>query len=602
MGEETFDISLLQTDDSLVAGAVSSTQLFGVFRRALKVPSGWVALVIGHEGDRSTVASGDEIAATDTAEAVFVRAEALLLEFDVGTVSSSDEYLCEASAALSIEVSDKASDLAAFRSAVMGPARQIELSTVCDYLQDDVRRTLVTWARERDATRLVDGRDADALETAIRDGVGPACFSAGLKPVGEVSATFRSAALDAVRAEAERGAVQRDRLALDQQLRQAADAARREHLEHVGEMLARLEEMALRSPDVSVIDLIRQFGEDQRGQLYRSLLRSRLDAAQDQTLVVAAGEELIWLDANAPERPIRRLRADVPGGAVRSVHVLTDGDGRVMLAVGATAAVALLDPSSGQMQATLNWDVPSDTTVRRGVNALAVSGRMLLATHSDLGVRCWSLDTPHESLPLLTNVTGPARTVRHVKTDASGQVWLSVDDVVLCLAGEDLAAAVPTQYTGSTAEVTALAVTDHEIYAGNADGQVVRWPMGQPNTCDVVYRGGASPCRSVHVGAVMGIHRLGVTDGSDAVKEVVLGDTVVERYLAGGDRLRQAWWLDSRIVAVNDQRTRLYVWSVGRPASPTGTTDVGWLCSNRVQDVCPVAAPDGGGAGPVAQG
>jgi len=209
------------------------------------------------------------------------------------------------------------------------------------------------------------------------------------------------------------------------------------------------------------------------------------------------------------------------------------------------------------------------------------------------GPSAWPTDAPDQPIALLTDLTGPARAVRHLQTDAQGRVWLSIDEVVVCLTGDDVVSATRTIYAGSAGRITTLTVTDEEVFAGNEGGQVVRWPIGRPDACEVVYGGGAGQCRSVSVISLMGIKRLGLTDDSDAVKELIIGDTVMERYMAGGDRLRQAWWSDDRVVAVNEHRNRLYVWSVGRPGAPSGTADIGWMCSNRVQDVCIITA--GGG-------
>jgi hypothetical protein len=50
--------------------------------------------------------------------------------------------------------------------------------------------------------------------------------------------------------------------------------------------------------------------------------------------------------------------------------------------------------------------------------------------------------------------------------------------------------------------------------------------------------------------------------------------------------LRQAWWSDDLVVATDDHRGRLFFWRLGEPDQPYATADIGWMCSNRVQDVC----------------
>ncbi len=592
MSVNAFDASHLTDDPSLIAAVVPKDALFGLLSRAFQVAPGWTGLVVGPEGGLTIVPAGGQIAAGDTEEVLFVRATPLSFTFEARSLTSSDDYLCDASLQMAVAMSDQAADLTAFRSTVLGTGPRGTLSSLHDYLADSVHRGLTDWARTHTAAKLVEGEDAEAFEAAIHQATEAACFSAGLRLTGEVRGRFTSSALESIQVEAERTAVQRDRLTLQRQLREAAAAARREHLEEVEQTLARLQKMTEGSPGVSVGELIRQFGQDQRGPLYRSLTRCSPTSERCASLVVVAGDEVVWLDPDAPERPSHRQRVDLPGGALRSVRLLTEADGERVLAVGGASAVGLLDPASGEVRSQWAWEQQAGRTIRGGINSVGLRGWRLLATHSELGLCMWPLDPSGEGTLLLTDMTRAADAVRHVQTDAQGRVWLSVDDVVVCLAGDDLERAIPTTYAGNIVRITSLVVGGDAVFAGNENGQVLRWPIDRPNGCEVVYSGGAAPCRSVHAASVMGIDRLGLTDDSDAVKELMLGDTVVERYVADGDRLRQAWWLGDRIVAVNDRRSCLYVWRIGHPDAPTGTADVGWMCSNRVQDVCMIPAED----------
>ena len=113
MTDDAFDMSTLHDDPDLVAVVAVPGALFGFLNRSVRVPPRWAGLVIGREGDRSIVQAGGEIEATDTADVVFVRTGPVPLAFQVDSVSSADEYLCNASLRLSVSLSEEAADVAA---------------------------------------------------------------------------------------------------------------------------------------------------------------------------------------------------------------------------------------------------------------------------------------------------------------------------------------------------------------------------------------------------------------------------------------------------------------------------------------------------------
>jgi hypothetical protein len=602
MSEVSFDVTELTRERDLVSVVVPRERLFGLLRRTVRVPAGWSALVIGPENEQGVVPPGGELSAAEIAEAVFVRIGPLTLSFREDGVPSADEYLCQASLQLDLELSDQAADLAAFRTAVMGWAERAALDTLQQYLKRDVRRGLAACAQQHNAADLVDGRATDECAASIRQAIDPACFAAGIRVVGVTDVGFLSSALELVRQEVERGAVQRDRIALNAELREAADAAHRKHLDRVEQTLRRLQEMAEASPGVSVGELIRAFGQEQRGELYRGLARAARAPQRCQAVVVAVGGELVWLDPSSPSEPVRRRSPEVPGGAVRSVRFLLDAGGCGILAAGGSSCVVLMDPAEGSVRTLLSWDLPADRQVRGGVNSVAISGTSLLATHSELGIGLWSTGAPGKFAALLPDLTRRARAVRHLQTDARGRIWLSIDQNVICLAGGAVAAASPMLFPGSETAITSLASTADgtRVYAGNEAGHVICWETDCPESCKTVYSGGGGPCRSVSPSELLGLSRLGLTDDGMAVKELILDDTVVEQYLAGGQRLRQAWWSDELIVATDDHRSRLFFWRIGEPDRPYATTDIGWICSNRIQDACMLTTiGNAGEVGPV---
>jgi hypothetical protein len=595
MSETPIDLNALSRNPDLIAQSVPHSAIFGLLRRAVRVPTGWVALITGSEGEVITVPAGGEILSAHAATVLLAREGPQVVLLTDRPVVSSDGYRCLATIQALVELSSDPGDLVAFRKTVLAGVEAATLDTLRTYLQADLLRGLADAASPTLAADLVDGRGADAIEASLRKAIAPACFSSGMRLIGRVNVRFSSPGLEQVRHAADRGAVERDRLAIRAQLQAASAAARQKHLGDVEQMLRQLQETAQHSPDVSLTGLIRTLGQESRGLLYRCLAQSVRSASTVQAIIVAAGSELVWLDPNHPGEPIRRQPVEIPGRAIRSLSCLTDTRGRTFLAIGGSTGIVLMEPADGHVMATLSWPASVAQSVRGGINRVALRGGDILATHSELGLRRWSLEDPGDTCGLLDEMTANRRAVRSVQVDGRNRAWLSIDQNAVCLEGRELAAPDVTVYVGSTSTISSLTVHDDRVFAGNESGEVLSWETDGPDSCTRLCGGGTGPCRSLCVSEVAGVVRLGFTDDSTSVKEAVLDDTVMDQYMAGGERLRQAWWCGNLIVAANDQRNRLFEWRAGEPERPFGTSDVGWICSNRVQDVCfLMALPDPG--------
>ena len=144
-------------------------------------------------------------------------------------------------------------------------------------------------------------------------------------------------------------------------------------------------------------------------------------------------------------------------------------------------------------------------------------------------------------------------------------------------------------HAGSDALITAVCPTADGLYAGNAEGQVLYWPTaGESATARPrrIHGGNRRPAESVHLSSGGGMTRLFFTDTSPAVHARVIGDTFACRYEAGGQTLRRVEVAADLIVATNELRDRLILWSPARPASPTGTITIARQTGHTVQDVC----------------
>ena len=101
-----------------------------------------------------------------------------------------------------------------------------------------------------------------------------------------------------------------------------------------------------------------------------------------------------------------------------------------------------------------------------------------------------------------------------------------------------------------------------------------------------LHSGNNRPVESLHLLDVGGIRRLFFTDTSVAVHARVLGDSFTCRYEAGGQTLRRVEVAPDLVVATNEVRDRLILWSPSAPASPKGIIPIGQQTGHSVQDVC----------------
>jgi hypothetical protein len=228
------------------------------------------------------------------------------------------------------------------------------------------------------------------------------------------------------------------------------------------------------------------------------------------------------------------------------------------------------------------YTVDGAGAVRGGFNAVAVLGDDVFGSHSELGLLRWSRARPEHATPCLPDQTRGAKAVRNVHV-AGDQVIFSIDDCVVSFRpAEERNARV---YSGSTSVITAALGADGEVFAGNADGQVLHWPEGVTSAPRILHGGSGRAAESVALLSIGGVTRLLYTDTTLAVFAKVLGDTFVCRYEAGGQTLRRVDVAPDLIVATTDARDRLVVWRPNRPALPAATINVARLTGHTVQDV-----------------
>ncbi len=588
-----FDPRIFFEQAENVALRVAAGELFGWLNRTLDLPAQWAALVTNTSGDRTMIRAGERVEGKNAEELLFVRTAPVEVVIDAGTMPSRDGLACQAEVRLFVAIVAEPSDVTSFANTVLGSRRVAQAGGVGAHLQATVRGAMAAEAARLDASELVSGAAGVAISAALAEALKRPCFAAGLALHREPCTHWDSPAYHELARVNERAAVRRAEHASARELDEVITQARNDRLDQAAGLLTRLKKLTAESPGAGLVDLIRTFADEDRGRVYEAVFSADRGALRTRWIVAAAGEEVLFFDASSPSSPTHRVRVGATAGPLRSAQVGVDEDGSPLLLLGAATGVYLLPTQPGRPYRTLT--VLGAPPVRGGFNAVAQMGTNLFASHSELGLYQWDTAANGPPRRRLEAITNDAEVVRCVQA-LGDNVYVAVDDRIMRLAvcGREVPGAV---YSGSRSMITALCASSDGVFAGNSEGDVLRWLSEGNRDPEVLHHGLRRPVESVFLAHSHGLRRLIFTDTSSQVHAMVLGDSFVCRYEAGGQTLRRVKVGSDLLVAVNELRDRLFCWHPAHPQQPRFTVPVSSLCGRSVQDVCLV--PDE--ASPAAQ-
>ncbi|MFQ6049092.1 MAG: hypothetical protein ACE5K7_06995, partial [Phycisphaerae bacterium] len=382
---------------------------------------------------------------------------------------------------------------------------------------------------------------------------------------------------------------QRDQYLARQQLDRAIQQARRQHLGELQALLEQLQSTVKDSPQLSLLQLIRTFNQSQRGQLYEALTSLLPPQQRTGWIVAAAGSELLWFERPGerlgPERtpsPARRISLSDELGPLRSVQAAQYPGGQTVLLVGAHHGLHIVEPDAARTVLSLGFAPRPE--LRGGINAATLVGSRVLASHSEAGLLCWSLEQPGQVRQLLARHSRDARAVRHVQADPAGWVWLSIDQRVVRLPADQLDDERAVFFGGCDDLVSALTVAGRVVYAATQSGQIVRWQADRPDQPEVIEPPRGRPIESLQWLCLGGINRLIIPDAAGGLLVQVLGDTYRCAYRSD-QPIRFARAGQDLLLGVNDRRDRAYLWRPEEPDEPPAVLHIGRLCGHTIQDV-----------------
>ena len=568
-----------------VALRARPSQLFGLLTKSVRLPPDRVGLVKRERGNRVLCRPGGEINERDVIDVLLVRLAPIRLRYESLTASSVDHHLCSVAVTLTVAPIAEASELASFDRAVVGTAGYADHDAVKAYFLPHVAKAAAAAAEGRGVEVLLGTRSSDDVAAEMIEQLKGPAFTAGLQLEGPIDARFDSTAYrqaQRARAEIQR---RREEFAAQRRIAQAVQQAQNARAEHLTALLAQLREQADRNPKIELADLIRSFPETERGEIYNALFATCDGQMDTRSIVVGSGAELLVYEPTLLDRPVERITLPDRVGPVRSVHAHMDAAGERRLFVGAGTGVYELSIEDGKDVHTYAVEPPMN--VRGGVNAVALVGDRIVASHSELGLLSWRRGSDEPAEFLLRDQTRDADAIRGVQF-VNGDLFFSIDARVVQIQADD-PNAEPREFVGSGSVITALCAADG-VYAGNAEGEVLYWALDAPDQPQRLNSARRRPAESVVVLDFGTLQRLFYTDTSLAVLARVLGDTFTCRYEAGGQTLRRTEVASDLIVATNELRDRLICWRPGQPAKPYGVAQVARLTGRSIQDVCLLSA------------
>ncbi|MGD2108558.1 MAG: hypothetical protein PVI86_04110 [Phycisphaerae bacterium] len=583
MGSGKFDPQTFFGRVDNVALHLPASELFGLLRRTLDLPAQWAALVTRTTGDHVVVPASGKVDAAGAEDVLFARVTPVDVVLEADGVATKDGYRCRAEVRLPVRLIPESSDLLSFTKAVLGSHRVALVEAIGRYLQPALRGALTRVAAEHDAATLIDSGSNDQVSAALADAVEASCFAAGLTLDEKPTAVFDSQTLRQIRESEQESLRKQADHAASRQVQIAREQAQAQHLDHLASLLGRLEEMTAASPDLTLPELVRTFSERERGEVYDALFAAEPVSASTQWVAVAAGDSLLFFDPHHPDVPDRRCTMAGDAGPVRSVQAVRDPNADMVLLLG--AATGVYRWPVGQTETELTLLVKDAPEVRGGFNAATLVGNRIFASHSELGLLQWQTTEPASPRPLFESMTRNAKAVRGVEF-FDGELYCAIDDRVVRWPADATGEKPSHVYTGSMTTITALCPTSDGLFAGNGDGDILHWPNGRETKPERLHTGLQRAAESIWVLESSGVRRLVYSDTSLHVHSRVLGDSYSCRYEAGGQTLRRVEVAPDVLVATNDLRDRMILWSPGHPDRPTAVVGVSRICGHSIQDIC----------------
>jgi hypothetical protein len=558
-----------------IAGGDWPRPLFG----ETPIPDSWMSLLITPDGRKRHVPAGEDPRPARDDRLLLVRNRPITVPLECGETPAACGNLVSARVQVLLRWMARESDLAALASWHAGEASLslVALARVC--ADDGGREALRQFIRGRAAGDLVDQDQRDELLGALRDGLKRFLFESGAVLERVAVSSFASRTLMEQHSRERDAARRAEALQARQAVEAAAQEAMRQRLAGLGDVLDKLKTAAdAPSGTGSIAQLLPALSPTERGRLLENLWRVTPNRRTTQAIVVAAGQDLLWFSPGGGQ-PTRRVSLPDELGGLRSLAAGGADD----LFVGAAGGLWRLSAGDGAILA--KFAVPEAPPQRTGFNAIEVVASRVYATHSSLGLLAWQVDDPAAPpARLFEPVGGVPRGVRALVASDAGELLFAADDAVRVVRPKSNAGEPVSEPLFEAASVIhSLAIDGRSVYAGAADGMLLRVSLDQPDDLLVLHRA-REAIESIAVRRWFDLVEVVIPAGAGGVQGFFGADGFAVRLMQASVPLRRVWTADDALAATPETRDRVLLQSAA--SANLVELPIGRLTGRSVQDVC----------------
>jgi hypothetical protein len=485
-----------------------------------------------------------------------LRPETLRLRVRLGDVPTADVHLIDVEFTASLRALDQRGEREMFAEAFLSGRDAVHVDDVAAHFAPALHRALCALAKTQGAEHWTSDASRAAMIEAIRAAARPVAFASGVELLPPFDCVVSSRTL--VREKLDQ---------MERALSQRRVAGHVENVQRATELLREFAALRDAMPDVAAGRLLQQVAPSTQGSMLQSLLMA---SAADATasLFAVAGPNLLKIDPRAIPPAVQTIPLPTDLGPLRSVQA--DG-GRLL--IGAQSGVIMVDPAQPD-DATLLRD--PEITSPLGFNAVARTGQMIWATHSEGGIVAWNIGDGAKPQAAFRDLK-QARNLaplddRRIVFSTADQVFITQTD------------SAPTTIATSPAPIMLIHVDGGRIDVIRASGEIEQLDRGTLARQSLHRRAGALTA----AGALpfLGSTRLLLATADGPVYCVGGDDPLVTQYLSAHRGLRAVTACADIVAALSADRQRIILWNSWAGESPLAEIHVAAIARHRAADIC----------------
>ena len=319
-----------------------------------------------------------------------------------------------------------------------------------------------------------------------------------------------------------------------------------------------------------------------------STFRPYVDTPQTRThrVLLVVGKTILCYDPNdyrTVERPNEVI--DVSRhhlGSLRSVRV-DQLHGETVILAGARQGVYLIDANEPQAAGAVREHAFfTDTVHKGGTNSACIAGDRLWAAHSEQGLSYWPVNDPsHLSVPVYREMCVQHETTRGVSTFVDGQLMFTTGGLLCAFDPRNPGNAPARVWRGGGREITSVVPINDSIYAGNRDGQLLRWSLADEDASPAGVLTEPHAIYMMKLAQLQGIPHLVFGSKAYGVTARSVREFGLQTRFEADTQIR---WVDANsdfVFGVSADQKSLYVWSTSDPEHPIRKITPG----EKIQDV-----------------